>query len=201
MKDENRDITLEALVQAVPYVGGPLATLYFGRKQEMRFQRLERFYEELREEIGRLKNLPNISSHNPNELSAILEELHEKVEAEHLDIKRRLYKKYFKKTMMFPVNGNFDERKLYLDILGGLTPLQIELLVYFSQQSGTVKGSSIIKPGVDQAVIAGSIAQLKTLGLAESSLDSIVIGGSRGAIHENIALSNFGRKFHDFCLG
>ncbi len=197
----SRDIALKALIQAVPYIGGSLATLYFGRKQERRFRRLERFYKELQEEIRFLKDIPDITSHNPHELSAILEELHEKIEAEHLEKKRSLYKNYFKKTIKYPVSGNFDERKLYLDILGGLTPLQIELLRYLSQQTKMVKDNSFTKPGVDSAVIKGSVGQLKNLGLIQGYTDSIVISGSKGAIYENIGLSEFGRKFHDFCIG
>lgn len=46
----NKEVILEALMQALPYVGGSLATLYFGHKQEKRFKRLEKFYEELKEE-------------------------------------------------------------------------------------------------------------------------------------------------------
>lgn len=102
--------------------------------------------------------------------------------------------------MIYPVNGNFDERKLFLDILGALIPLQIELIIFLSQQSGTIVGSSINKPGTDQALIEGSIAQLKTYGLVEGTLNSIVIGGNENGINENISLSQFGRKVHAFCL-
>ena len=132
-------------------------------------------------------------------LSAILEQLNDRVESVILESKRRLYKQYFKKTMMYPVNGNYDERKLFLDILAALTPLQIELGVFFSQQSGPVQGSSISKPGVEQALISGSVAQLKTYGLAQSTLNSIVFGGAGNVIHESLALSDFGRRFHSFC--
>ncbi|EHQ89866.1 hypothetical protein [Desulfosporosinus youngiae] len=203
MKNEglSGDIIIESLVQAIPYVGAPLATLYFGQKQEKRFKRLERFYQELKEEIENIgQPLPNISSHNPEELSAILEELHEKVETEHIEVKRRYYKEYFKNTMRFPVKGNFDERKLFLDIMGALTPLQIELVIFLAQQRAAIQASTISKPGVDQALIAGSLAQLKTYGIMEGALNSIVFGGAGNSINENISLSKFGQRFHSFCL-
>jgi hypothetical protein len=200
-EDVSGKVMIESLVQAIPYVGGSLATLYFGQKREKRFKRLERFYKELREEIGIIgQALPDISSHNPEELSAILEELHEKVETEHLEFKRRYYKEYFKNTMRFPVNGNFDERKLFLDILGALTPLQIELVIFLCRQPTALQASAISKPGVDQALIAGSLAQLKTFGITEGTLDSIVFGGGGNAINENISVSRFGKRFHSFCL-
>jgi len=200
-EDTSGDVIIEALVQAIPYVGGPLATLYFGKKQEKRFRRLEKFYQELKEEIGNIgQALPDISTHNPEELSAILEELHEKVETEHIEVKRRYYKEYFKNTMQHPVNGNFDERKLFLDILSALTPLQIEIVIFLSRQAAAVQASTVSKPGVDQALIAGSLAQLKNFGITDGALNSIVFGGGGNAINEDISVSMFGRRFHSFCL-
>lgn len=197
----DKDSVIEAAVQSIPYVGGPLATLYYGNKQEKRFKRLEKFYEELREEFSKFQNnFADISSHNPDELSAILEELNEKVESEHLELKRKLYKNYFKKTMIYPVNGNYDERKLFLDILSSLTPLQIEIIVFLAKQLSPIEGNSISKPGVEQAVIVGSIAQLKNNGLIDAAVNSIVIGSSSGSINENITLSKFGKRFNEFCL-
>lgn len=200
-KTVDKDTIIEAAVQAIPYVGAPLATLYFGNKQEKRFRRLEKFYEELKEEMSKSPNVyKDITQHNPEELSAIIEELNEKVESEHLEFKRNLYKTYFKKTMIKPVNGNFDERKLFLDILSAVTPLQIEIIVLLATQSSAVTSNTISKPGVEQAVILGSLAQLKNYGLIESTVNSIVVGGSNGSINENVTLSKFGIKFNDFCL-
>ena len=199
--DINKDVIIESIVQAIPYIGAPLANLYFGHKQEKRFKRLEYFYKELQGEIGRIEQtFPDISSHNAEELSAILEELNEKVETEHLEVKRQYYKEYFKKTMLFPVNGNFDERKLFLDILSALTPLQIELVVFLSVQQGPVISSSISKNGVDQSLIAGALAQLKTFGITDNVFANLLLGGSSSGINENISLSSFGRRFHNFCL-
>ncbi len=199
--DINKDVIIESIVQAIPYIGAPLANLYFGHKQEKRFKRLEYFYQELQGEIGRIEQtFPDISSHNAEELSAILEELNEKVETEHLEVKRQYYKEYFKKTMLFPVNGNFDERKLFLDILSALTPLQIELVVFLSVQQGPVISSSISKNGVDQSLIAGALAQLKTFGITDNVFANLLLGGSSSGINENISLSSFGRRFHNFCL-
>lgn len=203
MKKEeiSRELIIESIVQAIPYIGGSLANLYFGHKQEKRFKRLERFYQELQEEIERIgPTIPDFSLQNPEELSAILEELNEKVEIEHLEVKRKYYKEYFKNSMLFPINKNFDERKLFLDILSALTPLQIEIVIFLSSQTSSVLGSSITKPGVDQSLITGALAQLKTFGIIDSILANIFLAGSSSAINENISLSPFGKKFHIFCL-
>src|SRR5690554_1614761 len=201
MKEEKNSMVLEALVQAIPYVGGSLATIYFGRKQEKRFQRLERFYQELKDEIEIIgEQLPAISLHNFDELTAILEELHEKVETEHLEIKRKYYKEYFKNTLKQPVNGNFEERKLFLDILADLSPLQIELVIFLSKQSQPISIKNIRKPGIEQSLIIGSINRLKSYGIVETMLDSIVFGSVGNAINENVKISNFGLRFHLFCI-
>lgn len=107
---------------------------------------------------------------------------------------------YFKKTMIKPVNGNFDERKLLLDILSAITLLQIEIIAFLANQSSAVTSNAISKPGVEQAVILGSLAQLKNYGLIEATVNSIVVGGTNGLINENVSLSKFGIKFNDFCL-
>ena len=92
-KSIDEDTIIEAAVQAIPYVGAPLATLYFGNKQEKRFRRLEKFYEELKEEMSKTPNVyKDITHHNADELSAIIEELNEKVESEHLEFKRKIFK-------------------------------------------------------------------------------------------------------------
>lgn len=196
-----RDLVIESGMQAIPMVGGSLATLYFGYKQEKRFKRLESFYRELGEQIENMKDpIPHISKHNEDELNAIIEELHEKIESEHLQMKKDYYKQYYKNTLLYPVNGNFDERKLYLDILSLVTPLQIELIIFLANQSHPITGATIQKTGVEGAIIQGSISQLKNYGIIEGSLDSIVFGGTGNAINENISLTAFGRKFHEFCL-
>lgn len=109
----DRDSVINAAMQAIPYVGGPLATLYFGHKQERRFRRIETFYNEIREEVAGMRSrIADPSRHDPGEFRAILEELHEEVESEQLESKRRYYKTYFKSTLVNPVRGNFEERKL-----------------------------------------------------------------------------------------
>ncbi len=198
---EIRDLVINAGMQAIPYVGGPLATLYFGYKQEKRFKRLENFYNELLKKVNEMNiTFPSLTSHNSDELNAIIEELHERIESENIEGKRKLYQNFYIKTLLFPVNGIFDERKLFLDILAELTPLQVELLVFISKQSVPIPDNQIVRPGTEQSVISGSIAQLTNYGLITSQLNGITIGGGTPGIQHKIYLSAFGKKFHDFCL-
>ena len=198
---EKREIALQSLIEAIPYVGGSLSTLYFGSKQEKRFKRIENFYSEMKKEIESIqKDIVDISQHNPEELSAILEELHEKIETEHLEVKRKYYKQYFKSTLKKPVKNNYDERKIILDILSDLSPVQIELLTFIAQQNNALSTNSIRKPGVDQSLTIGAINKLKTTGLISTELNSISFTDIGGSIDEKLRISQFGKKFHDFCI-
>lgn len=199
---DKRDLVIQASMELVPYVGGPLATLYFGSKQEKRFKRIESFYKEISEEIGRMKDsISSLDNQDPNQLEAIIESLHEKIEAEPTEEKRDYFKKYFKSTLKNPVAGNFDERRYFLDTLANLTLLECELLICLKTQPSALQVRSIQKPGVDIYAIAGSIGRLKTNGFIAASQGSISIGGSTdNSLNELVTLTAFGRKFIQFCL-
>ena len=195
------ELAVEASMQMIPVVGGPLATLYFGNKEEKRFKRIEAFYKEIACELqGVQDKIKNIDEHDSEELSAIIEELNEKVEVEHIRLKVELYKTYFKKTMILPINNNYSERKLFLDIIAQLTPLQIELIIFLVQQNTEVIARTITKEGVEQYIILGCISQLKILGLVESELSNITFSTEGNAINESIRISELGVKFHKFCI-
>lgn len=199
--NEKKEIYIKSLVQAIPYVGGSLSTLYFGSKQKKRFKRIEDFYTELKDEIGSIKDeIKDIDEHNPDELSAILEELNEKIEVEHLEIKRKYYKQYFFNTLKKPVKNNFDERKLILDILSELSPFQIELIIFIAQETQAIPTNSIRIHGMDESLIVGAINKLKTSGLVQLDLTGISMTNSGGSMHENVKISPFGKRFHEFCI-
>jgi hypothetical protein len=200
-KKLDRDTIINAAIQAVPYVGASIATLYFGHKQGRRFKRLETFYEELKSELNGVQGrLADIKDQNPEEFRAILEELHEQVESEQISSKKKYYKTYFKSTLVEPVNGNYDERKLFLNILKSLSTLQIDILTFLVQHGKPVISNQIQKPGVDQALIKGAVGQLVNHGLLNSQLNSIAFGSGGGQMDESISVSKFGSRFHDFCI-
>ncbi|HUV80995.1 MAG TPA: hypothetical protein VMW21_00520 [Patescibacteria group bacterium] len=201
MSKVDKELTIQALVEAVPYIGGSLATLYFGSKQKRQFHRIETFYKEIKEEVALIKNkIKDIGEHNSDELAAIIEQLHEKIEKEPLIEKREFFKNYFKNTLIQPVNRNYDERKKFLDILTDISLLEAEVIKFLNEQTGVVDSLSINKPGIEKSIIQGSIYKLKSWGIITATLGSIALGGSDGGIHESISLSEFGKRFLDFCL-
>jgi hypothetical protein len=200
---EKWDLVIQASVQRVPVIGGSLATIYFGAKQERRFKRLETFYEEVSNELNALRNkIASVEQHNEVTLVAILEELHERVERESTREKREYLKNYFKKTLIEPVTAsNFDERRFFLDTLDTLSLFECTLLGFLYDQEGPVKVGNIQMSGVDQYAIVGAVGRLKTCGFLESSQSRLVVGGGAdNMLMENVSMSSFGRRFCEFCI-
>lgn len=192
------ELVVNAGLQAIPYVGGPLATLYFGYKQEQRFQRVEKTLKEVAEELQNVQ-IPNIEQHNKEELITLIDELTDKIEKEQLESKRILYKEYFKNILKTPTNGNYEERKLFLEVLEKITPLQIEIFQFLLINDNTVD-LTIKKPGTDQSLIQSSILQLENYGLVNATIHSISLGGSNAGMPMRLKVSQFGKRFNDFCL-
>ena len=200
---ENRDLVIQAGIQAIPYVGSSLATLYFGRKQELRFKRLETFYKEIAEEVDDLKDrIAPPEAHDKEAFSAIFEELNEKIEREQVQKKREFLKAYLKNTLIYPIKGNnYDERHFFLDTLGSMNLLECELLGYLYKKTEPVGVGALQKSGVDQYAIVGAVGRLKTYGFLVSGQVSINIGGGEDNILlEKVKVSDFGRRFCEFCL-
>lgn len=196
---ERRDLVIQAGMQAIPYVGGSLTTLYFGVKQEIRFKRLETFYQEVAQEVRALKDrIVSPEEHDKEPLAAIIEELNENVEREHVDRKRFFLKCYFKNTLTHPIKNNYDERRFFLNTLGTMTLLECELLIDLYKQKQLVKVGSLQKFGANQYAIVGAITRLKSYGFLKSgSLSWDSIGDP---LKETVELSDFGRRFCEFCL-
>lgn len=199
---EKRDMMLQSGIQAIPYVGGSLSTLYFGAKQERRFKRLESFYAELASEISAISDqIASIDKQNAEALAAILENLHEKVEEEPSQEKRQFFKNYFKNTLRHPITKDFDKRKYFLDTLSEMTFLECEILSFLCTQSDPTSVGEIQKPNTEQYAIVGTINRLKSYGFLMAFQGSFTIGGGQdNALKERVQVSTFGIEFRDFCL-
>lgn len=199
---EKRELVLQAGIQAIPYVGGSLSTLYFGAKQERRFKRLESFYSELASEISAIsEQIAPMKEQNDSALAAILEDLHEKVEAEPSQEKRLFFKNYFKNTLRHPVTTNFDKRKHFLDTLAEMTFLECEMLSLLCTKSDPIPIGAIQKRNTDQYAIVGAITRLKSYGFLMAFQGSFAIGGGTdNVLQERVQVSTFGNEFRNFCL-
>jgi hypothetical protein len=202
-RKEKFELAVEAGLQLIPTIGGSLATIYFGNKQEKRFKRIESFYEEFQRELREIGyKFASIHSHDEDSLLALIEEFNERVEKEHTQEKRQMLKNYLRHTFSNPVNKeNFDERRFFLDVLSQLSLLELELLAQLSKSVNFHKVGETRKPDVDQYAIVGAAGRLKTFGLIRVAQNTMVIGGnSDNALNESMAISSFGRQFVDYCL-
>ena len=199
---EKRELVIQAGLQAIPYVGGSLATLYFGTKQTRRFKRLETFYQEVAQEVQALKGkMASPDEHDKEALAAILEELNEKIEREQVREKREFFKTYLKNTLIHPVKGNYEERRFFLDTLGSMSLLECEVLGFLYNQNQPVRVGNIEKSGVDQYAIVGAIGRLRSFGFLVSAQASFSIGGGvDNTLNETVKVSDFGQRFCEFCL-
>jgi len=198
---DKRDLAIQAGLQLIPTIGSSLCTLYFGTKQEKRFKRIELFYTELAAELKQLKDaIPSVEAQNASALEAIMESLHDKVEAEPTAEKRQLFKNYLKHTLLQPISGNFDERKYFLSVLDEMCLLECEILAFINSKS-QIQVGTITKHGTEQYAIVGAVGRLKTRGFLIALQGSFAVGGGAdNSLQEIVQVSPFGKRFHDFCL-
>ena len=144
--------------------------------------------------------IPSIDKQNGPALEAIVDSLHEKVEAEPTDEKRAYFRRYLKSTLKNPVTTDFDERKFFLNSLDEMTLLECELLAFLTKNGPTQVGT-LSKPGVEQYAIVGAIGRLKSRGFVATTQNSFAIGGGAdNSLQEIASVSAFGAKFHAFCI-
>ena len=196
--NEKRDLAIEAGVQLIPYIGGSLATLYFGAKEGRRFKRIETFYKEVATELEKAIALSSISPDDEASLIAIIEQVNERVEMEQIEEKRRYLKNFLVNILLHSI-GNFDEKSFFLQSLGSMTYLECEVLSGLAGQTAAVPVRGIRKEGVGQYAIVGAIGRLRNLGFIEATTTSFQFGGDN-ALNESVELSEFGKKFHNFCI-
>lgn len=188
-------LAIEAGIGAIPVIGGPVQTLYFGRQNEKRFKRIEKFYESLNEDLSKtsskIEEIENTHI-NRDQLMGILETINEEVEKARSQSKIDLFKNLYKNSLLKINNTTWDEEEYFVEILSRLTPLQINLIVFFIPNR-EFKGE-ITANGYDQEFVDGSLNILTDYGLLESTIASIELG-EIGKQKMGYRLSSLGRKF------
>ena len=203
---QKKEIGLKAAIQAIPQIGGPLATLYFGTKQERRFNRLISFYHEIANELRAVKGqIAAIDEQNQEALEAIIESLNEKVETEHLAEKRKLFKNYLKSMLFHPITDDYDERSFFLETLGGMILLESQILGRLYHHKAEITFQDFRPEGVDQHALRGAIGRLESHGFTllvppGTPGDPVLLGEQDDYLKQSVRLTDFGRKFCEFCL-
>lgn len=196
------EIAVESGLQLIPYVGGSIASAYFGTKQAREFQRIERFYKDLANEISDIKEtIASIDVQDEEGLISLIEQVNDKIEHEHQEEKIQCFRKYMKNILTNPVNaGNYDKRKIFLDILSVMSLQECEILVLLYNNSHTwMQVKNISYPNINQYAIVGAISRLKSYGFLKTSQGSFSIGGlDDNLLTENIIINDYGKEFAEF---
>ena len=201
----DRDTKIEALVQLIPYVGGSLSTLYFGEKQRKKFERLEEFYKELAEDLENVKSsIASIDQHSEEELGALIEEINEKVENERIKFKKKYYRSIYKKSLIHPVKGDFNERKYFVDLISQFTELHFQIISILNSQieDQPIPEREISVTGVNPSLIKGFIQQLDNSGIVNTEVKNMSGFSNIGHLTFNrtVQLTELGKKFHYYCI-
>lgn len=198
------NIAVQSGLQLIPYVGGAISTAYFGRKQEKAFKRVERLYSELASELSTIKTqIVPIESQDEDGLISLIEQVNDKVENEHQEIKFQSYKKFMKNILTDPVNSsNYDKRKTFLDIIEHISIIELEILVFLYKNFGvTTQVKNISKPGVNQYAIVGAINKLKSYGFLRTAQGSFSIGGNNdNLLEEIVSVNEYAKEFIEFSI-
>lgn len=193
---EYLDLAIEAGIGAIPVVGGPVQTLYFGRQNEKRFKRIEAFYKSLNEDLDQINSKiegianPNI---NRDQLIGILETINDEVEKARSQFKIDLYKNLYKTSILNINQTSWNEEEYFLEVLNRITPLQIILINYLTRSNEFM--GNIHVQGFSRELIDGSLNILTDLGILQSTIASIELGGAVGKQKMGYKLSPLGRQF------
>lgn len=192
-----RELVIQAAIEAIPYVGGSLSTLYFGLKQEKRFERLESFYAEINKQIEGLKDCSlSVDGQNKDELVSLIEDLNEKVEQESRKQKITYLRNFLVTTLQNRLTNDFDERKHYLETLASMSLLECEVLALLFNRNQPLQIRQINKPGISQYAVYGAISKIRSFGYLESRRGSFQMNGQQDEYLDDLVfLSDFGKQF------
>lgn len=192
------DLAIEAGIGSIPYIGGALQTVYFGKQNEIRFKRIEKFYKELNDRLSKLESLPSkINEESKDQLVGIIETINIEVEKSKTKKKFNYFINAYKNLLLHSNKNNLDHEELYVDILSNISKIEIDLLaMYFQKKDSVGRVSSTV---IENSLVEGSMNSLANFGLVNKHLEKITIGGG-GAEEYNYSISKLGINFCDYIL-
>lgn len=201
---------IEAGINAIPYVGGSLASIYSNNRNNKRFERIEEFYTNTKKQMESmeqgLKDRINNANHDPELLALLIEKQNNVIETEYINEKKQYLQSFFINNLIMDTTVNtYDKKIMYLDALKNLNYSELEIISLLFQMNKPQPVHAIEfkgRPDKDRYTIVGHINRIRNYGFLEMYTGDIyTIGGQQDNIHENIILiSDFGKEFVSFCL-
>ncbi len=200
---DNIENIVEAGINAIPVVGGSLGTLYFGRKQEKRFKRIEKFYKLLKNDFESIQSkVPEtLEKLDHNSLIGIIEEINENVEKDYLESKLDYFKNCFYNSLINQDSDSYGKRKYFVETLGKLTGVDIQI-IHNLYQAAKDHGYTpeLESEHENNSEFIGALEKLKSYGLVNSKLNGTLEPGINWAEITLYTISDFGREFVEYCL-
>ncbi len=193
----NKDIIIETGLNLIPYIGGALASSYYGPILEKRLKRLESFYRDVSKQIkGENIVLNFINENKKEELLTLIEDLNDRVETETQEEKIKLFKLYLISSLEQKIETNFDEQKTFLAVLDSMSIIECEILSTILNSTEERQINDYIQKYSEPYSAYGAINRLISYGFLETKRVNYAMNG---AFDENllsaISLSNYGKKF------
>ncbi len=199
---DSLELTIQAGINAIPIVGGSLATIYFGAKQERRFKRIEKFYKAIKDEFDKIRDdIKPIEEQSSNKLASIIEEINEGVERDITDERIHYFKNCFFNTLTEPDDSSFGKRKYFINLLSILSNMDITILVnLYKSKSNHGYHPNLESKEKSVSEYNGSLEKLKSYGMLFSSLNGALEPGINWSKITFFTISEFGREFVKYCL-
>lgn len=199
------EVAIQTGLQAIPYVGAPLATAYFGSKQVKEFNRLQEFYNQLSKDMESIKSsIVPIDMQYEDGLMSLIEQINSNIEKEHQSRKIQCYKNYMRNMLTNQITEyNYDKKKLFLEVLQSMSIIEIEVVseLYKLEKNLIVKVSAFSRAGFDTYAFVGVMSKLKSYGFLKTQQEQMFIGGGEdNLLNESVAINDYGREFVEFVL-
>jgi len=194
-------LVVEAGVNAIPVVGGSLATLYFGRKQEIRFAKLEQFYHEMSEMLKVVEvRIIGLEKQNIESLAEIIDEINEAVLYDITESRRTYLRHCFFNTLCGNTENKSDKLRCFIRTLRILTNQQIQIIsdLLKAPIGHGCKYMEDDKTGANE--FNASLESLRSHGFINANMHGTIRPGINWGHITLYSLSEFGREFAVYCL-
>lgn len=130
---EKRQLTFQAILKGVPYIGEPINHLVYGRLDEIRWKRIEKTLNEVAEILNSRGNIPEINERFAN----LLEEILPTIAKETIEEKRQAYVTLLVNSATVVSDEKEEEAKLIAEILNELPSVALSILAGANKANGT----------------------------------------------------------------
>lgn len=198
-----RDLTIKTCLESIPYIGSPISSAYFGYKEEIRFKRIEQFYEDLADRMDKIEenfNPISIDTYNKDEVISMIESLNDEIEKQSQQHKKTYFINYFIKYVDERNKTSNDDKLLFFEILKELNRLDIQALKIFHEDKSNL---NIKSSNDNDRVIINKLSNYGLLNITgredrESGTNSFYNRDYNDNLLYKVSL--LGAEFCEFCL-